>query len=87
MTFLSPSVHHKDGMAGAHAINQHRMCHYCYKIKSKVFSSTNTSMANQTRSTHELSSERGTMVTVYPQLHPLNGWSRVTHQNIFPTRK
>ena len=59
-------MHSKDGMAGAHEVDQHRICYYGYKIKSKVFSPTNTSMANQTRSTHESSDERGTMGTVSP---------------------
>ena len=35
-------MHSKDGMAGAHTINQHGTFYYGYirKIKSKVFSST-----------------------------------------------
>ena len=44
-------MHSKDGMAGAHANNQHRIGYYGYikKIESEVFSSSNTNMANSNK--------------------------------------
>ena len=47
-------MHSKDGMAGAHTINQHGILYYGYirKIKSKVFSSTKPKHGNIRQELH-----------------------------------
>ena len=66
-------MHSKDGMAGAHEINQHRIFYYGHKVKSKVLVQPTQAWQVQTRSTPESSSERENMGIVYTQMHPLNG--------------
>ena len=55
MIFLSYSMHLKDGMLGAHTINQHRTYQHVYKIKSKVFFNQTQTWQDQARYTTKLS--------------------------------